>query len=315
MMADKKLRIAYMGTPDFAVPALRALINSDHKVVAVYSQPPRPKGRGHKMQPSPVHALAEEHNIPVYTPVSLKKDKGAQEEFAALDPDIAIVAAYGLILPKEVLLAPEYGCLNIHASLLPRWRGASPIQHAIWKGDAQTGVTIMQMEEGLDTGPMILKCSVDIGSDMYAQDLHDELSELGASMVEEVLATLVSEGGLQSEIQDDALSCYAPLLRKEDGIIDWNNSAEEICRQIRALNPWPGVKAGIDGKIIKIIRAAATAELSEKIPGTLIDKSGMVACGDGHCLKLEVVQPENSKKMDVVSAINGGHLSPGTKLG
>ncbi|MGH9811447.1 MAG: methionyl-tRNA formyltransferase, partial [Terriglobia bacterium] len=198
-----------MGTPDFAVPALEAILDAGHEVVAVYTRPERPKGRGQKAQKSPVQDVAERHNLPVCTPLSLKKDMEAQAAFAALNADVAVVAAYGLILPPPVLEAPQYGCLNIHASLLPRWRGASPIQHAILAGDAMSGVTIMQMERGLDTGPMILKRNVSLMPEITARSLHDELSGLGAAMIVEVLARL--DDGIGGEKQDESLSTYAPL--------------------------------------------------------------------------------------------------------
>lgn len=307
------LKIVFMGTPDFAVPALQALIQSGHEVVAVYTQPPRPKGRGHALHYSPVYELAESHNIPVYTPETLKKDADAQAEFTELNPDVAVVAAYGLILPQAVLGVPKYGCLNIHASLLPRWRGASPIQHAIWKGDKESGNSIMQMEEGLDTGPVIARQSVPIGANTTAQTLHDDLSVLGATMLVDVLDRLArEEGDLESQVQDDDQSTYAPLLRKNDGNIDWSQTAEEIDRQIRALNPWPGVgTATKDGRRIKIIEAKpVSGDFSDK-PGTLINRTGLVVCGNNTALNLAVVQPENAKKMDVVSAVNGGYLNVG----
>lgn len=310
------LRIVFMGTPDFAVPALEALADRGHEVIAVYSQPPRPKGRGQQVRPSPVHETASAMNIPVYTPLSLKKDEKAQAEFAALAPDVAVVAAYGLILPQTVLEAPRFGCLNIHASLLPRWRGASPIQHAIWKGDAESGVTIMQMEQGLDTGPMIEKKAVNIRPQTTAQSLHDELAALGAAMIVRVLDRLASDGQLEAEPQDDEEATYAPLLKKEDGKVDWSRSAEEIDRQVRALNPWPGVwTLSADGARLKILEAEAVTEAFTAPPGTVTDHIGHVACGGDTGLRLLTVQPENARRMDAVSAINGGYLKTGQTLG
>ena len=253
-MTARTLRIAFMGTPDFAVPALKSLIDGPHEVVCVYSQPPRPKGRGQKVQPSPVHEAASAHNIPVFTPKSLRRDEAAQMQFLAHDLDVAIVAAYGLLLPPAVLKAPRHGCLNIHASLLPRWRGASPIQHAIWHGDQQSGVALMQMEEGLDTGPVIAMRAVPIHATTTAQSLHDELSALGAVLTAEMLDVLARDGSLKSIPQDDAGAAYAPLLKKDDGYIDWTKDASSIDRQIRALNPWPGVWTTTpDGKRLKIL--------------------------------------------------------------
>ncbi|MCB9988149.1 MAG: methionyl-tRNA formyltransferase [Rhodospirillales bacterium] len=308
-MTDNRLRIAFMGTPDFSVPALEALIDSDHEVVCVYTQPPRPKGRGHQVQPSPVHQVAAEHGIPVYTPRSLKKDEAAQEEFAAHDLDVAVVAAYGLLLPKAVLDAPKYGCLNIHASLLPRWRGAAPIQYAIWDGDTESGITIMQMEEGLDTGPMVEKRSVKIRPITTAQSLHDELSALGAAMIVDVLDELSAKGRLDSELQDDELSTYAPMLTKDDGRVDWTLDAAAIDRQIRALTPWPGVwTETMLGKRIKILEAEPVSERYTEPPGTLADRGGHVVCGNDTVLRLTRIQPESAKAMDVTAAVNGGYV-------
>ena len=279
------LKIIFMGTPDFAVPALERIIASNHNVVAVYTQPPRPKGRGHHVQKSPVHETAEKNNIPVYHPKNFKAEED-KEQFQALKADVAVVAAYGLILPQAILDAPKYGCLNIHASLLPRWRGASPIQHAIWKGDQESGVTIMQMERGLDTGPMISKESTPITSTTTAQELHDALSSISGNMILPVLDELSENKEVTSEIQDDALSTYAPMLKKEDGDIDWTHSPQEIDQQIRALNPWPGTfMKGLKGRV-KVLKAHI----------------------ENYELVLDIVQPEGKKAMDYISAINGGYL-------
>lgn len=302
------LRIIFMGTPDFAVPALQALIDSPHQVVAVYSQPPRPKGRGHEVQRSPVHQLADAHTIPVFTPHSFKKDADAITVFDNFKADIAIVAAYGLILPEAVLNAPRWGCLNIHASLLPRWRGASPIQHAIWKGDDETGVTIMQMEKGLDTGPMIAKASCPITQMTTASKLHDQLAQMGAPLLMDILSQLQNGQILHKTPQNDQYSNYAPLLRKEDGHINWEGSAAEIDRQIRALNPWPGTYSEIQGQKFKI-KAAKIGEIHHQArPGTILDKQGHIACGEGSTLLLTALQPENKKPMSFADMINGNYL-------
>ena len=306
---NKPLRIAFMGTPDFAVPALAALHKGSHEVVCIYTQPPRPKGRGHKVQPSPVHIYADEHDIPVLHPKSLKK-LPEQEEFAAHNLDVAVVAAYGLILPKAILDAPKYGCINIHASLLPRWRGASPIQHAIWKGDALTGVTLMQMDEGLDTGPQIMERPVEIRATTTAQSLDDELAALGGVMIEEAIEKLAAQGYLHSTPQDDSQSCYAPLLKKEDGKIDWRQTAAQIDAQIRALNPWPGTYTSD----FKIKEAALTDQKTDKSAGTILDKKGHIACGEGTVLQLKSLQPAGKKPMDFASALNGGYLEIGQLL-
>ena len=317
-MAEASLKVAFMGTPDFAVSALQALIDSPHEVVCVYSQPPRPKGRGHKMQKSPVHDVAEKHDIPVFTPQSLK-DREAQQEFAAHKVDVAVVAAYGLILPESVLNAPKYGCLNVHASLLPRWRGASPIQHAIWKGDDVSGVTIMQMDKGLDTGDMILKCEIPLSGNTTASGLHDALADMGAKLTLEVLDQLAKNDGVKAEKQDGNLSNYAPLLKKEDGQVDWNNPAIEIDQQVRALNPWPGVWAEIQGKRFKVLDVNlvdvdcpnyAGALCNEGVsPGTILDKNGLILCGVKTVLTLKSIQPEGKKAMDFTSALNGGYIN------
>lgn len=289
-----------MGTPDFAVPALQALLDSGHEVIAVYSQPPRPKGRGQKVVPSPVHALAANHNIPVYTPVSLKTAE-AKAEFQALNADVAVVAAYGLILPEAVLNAPRYGCLNIHASLLPRWRGAAPIQYAIWHGDEVSGVTIMQMERGLDTGPMIKKSETSITPETTCQSLHDRLAADGAKLLLEVLADIEN---IKPEAQDESASTYASMLTKEDGHIDWNNTAAEIDRQIRALNPWPDTFTDE----FKIKEARLSSETTGKPPGTFLDKKGHIACGGGSVLQILKLQPAGKNVMDFASALNGGYV-------
>ena len=309
------LRIAFMGTPDFAVPVLEALIDSPHEIVCVYTQPPRPKGRGQKVQPSPVHDVADRHGIPVFTPKSLKRDEASRVAFVGHAVDVAVVAAYGLILPPDVLAAPKHGCLNVHASLLPRWRGASPIQHAIRSGDTESGISIMQMEEGLDTGPVIATRAVAIHPTTTAQSLHDELAALGAVLTVEVLERLGRHKKLAAKKQDDNAATYAPLLTKDDGRVDWRKSADEIDRQIRALNPWPGVwTMTTDDKRLKIIVAGKIDEIFTEPPGTLVDRLGHVACGDDSCIRLVTVQPENAKAMDIASAINGGYLAPDEML-
>ncbi len=311
------MRLAFMGTPDFAVPALEALIGSKHDVVCVYSQPPRPKGRGQKVQPSPVHLVAQAHNIPVLTPKSLKKDEAARVVVSALDLDVAVVAAYGLILPRPVLDAPRFGCLNIHASLLPRWRGASPIQHAILAGDDESGVCIMQMEEGLDTGPVIDQSTVKIRSQTTAQSLHDELAALGAALIAQVIDQTAAAGKkLPARAQNNEQTTYAPLLTKDDGRIDWGQDAAAIDRKIRALNPWPGVwTVTPDGKRLKVLTAEPVRETFTEPPGTVIDHLGHVSCGCDTGLRLLTVQPENARTMDAVSALNGGYLTANTILG
>ena len=311
---SKQLRIAFMGTPDFSVPALKALIASRHKVVCVYSQPPRPKGRGQHVQESPVHEAAKAAAIEVRTPLNFKKDEDIAA-FMALELDVAVVAAYGLILPKAILDAPANGCLNIHASLLPRWRGAAPIQRSILEGDTETGITIMQMDIGLDTGPMIKKKSVMIRPSTTAQSLHDMLSAVGSSMIVEVIDALAATGKLESTPQPDTGSTYAKMLKKEEGRIDWSKPASFIDRQIRAFNPWPGTWCETDkGRRLKILEVVPMPFKSNEPAGKIIDEDGVVVCGDGTTLKLESLQPESKSPMTISSAISGGYIKAGASL-
>lgn len=303
------MRVIFMGTPHFAVPALAALIASKHKVIAVYSQPPRPSGRGQKVQESPVHAYALSQGIPVYHPENFKSEE-TRAEFAALNADIAVVAAYGLILPEAILRAPKHGCINIHASLLPRWRGASPIQHAIWKGDSESGVTIMQMEKGLDTGHMLATSIVPINPSTTTESLQDTLAELGAAMAVSVLDNFDRQVAVP---QEEALSTYAHMLKKEDGKIQWDHYATEIDRQIRALNPWPGTATQNGEKRLKILEAVPDDESSAMTVGTIFDRDGRVSCGKG-TLRLVRVQPEGGKAMDIKAAFNGGYINVGDVL-
>lgn len=311
------LKIIFMGTPDFAVPALRALLRSTHHVMAVYTQPPRPKGRGQQVQFSPVHQVAIDHDIPVFTPRSLRKDPQAAQQFCLMQADVAVVAAYGLLLPKDVLAAPRFGCLNIHGSLLPRWRGASPIQHAIWKGDQESGNCIMKMEEGLDTGPVILRRAVAIHPRTTVQGLYDELGALGGVMIHEVIEHIAAQGALPPLMpQDDALATYAPMLTKKDGLIDWRQTARQIDCQIRGLQSWPGVYSfNADGKRLKILEAEATSHDTTHPPGTVIDRLGHMACGEGSVLLLKKIQPDNAKPMDMAAAFNGRYVGIGSQCG
>jgi methionyl-tRNA formyltransferase len=310
----KPLSIIFMGTPDFSVGALKALIKSGHKVVCVYSQPPRPKGRGQQVQKSPVHLAAEAAGIEVRTPVNFKQ-QGDVEGFAALRADVAIVAAYGLILPKVILDAPRYGCINIHASLLPRWRGAAPIQRSILAGDAQSGVTIMQMETGLDTGPMIAMETVSIDKDTTAQSLHDALSDLGARMIGPVADALAESGNVQTTVQPQEGVTYAHMLKKEEGRIDWSQPAGIIDRQVRALNPWPSTySVGQDGKRFKIVAVEMVSGKTTMPAGTIINAQGDIACGYGTILRLLTLQPESKKPMAFSDALRGQYLQVGDVL-
>jgi methionyl-tRNA formyltransferase len=309
-MPEKSLRVVFMGTPDFAASALRALINSGHDVVAVYSQPPRPKGRGQTLQKSAVHTLAEQNNIPVFTPRNFRDEKDRQD-FAALRADVAVVAAYGLILPQAILDAPLYGCLNIHGSLLPRWRGAAPIHRAILAGDDKTGITIMQMDAGLDTGPMISREEIAITPDMTTGALHDALSGMGARMIVAALDRLARDGTLPATAQPDDGVTYAEKISKDEARIDWSQSADQIHRMVRAFYPAPGAWCMAGDKRVKILSVGPSSGSGDA--GEIINTSGDIACGQG-VLRLLSVQPEGKKPMDIVSALNGGYLITGERL-
>jgi methionyl-tRNA formyltransferase len=274
-----QLRLAFMGTPDFAVPALAALIEAGHEVAAVYCQPPRPAGRGHAVQASPIQRFAESRGLLVRHPARLR-DPAEQEAFAALHLDAAIVAAYGLLLPPPILAAPRLGCLNIHASLLPRWRGAAPIQRSILAGDGETGVTIMQMEEGLDTGPMLLQERIAITPATTAAMLHDALAALGAKLILAALDGLAA-GSLVAVPQPEAGVTYAAKLRREEGRLDWRLQAASLERAVRALNPWPGVWFEHQGERIKVLEAELAPVGEGAQPGMILDDRLAIACGTG----------------------------------
>ena len=304
-----RLKLAYMGTPDFAVPSLAALVEAGHEVAAVYSQPPRRAGRGQKERPSPVHAWAEEHGLPVRTPRTLR-DEGAQAEFAALDLDAAIVAAYGLILPLPVLEAPRLGCINVHASLLPRWRGAAPIQRAILAGDTETGISIMMMEEGLDTGPVLRMESLPIGPETTAGDLHDALAALGGRMIAPVLADFEA-GHIVPEPQDDAGTTYAKKTEKSEARIDWSEEASMVARRIHAFAPWPGAWFTLGGERVKAL--AARIEPGDGAPGAVLDDTLRVACGSS-AVRLLRLQREGKKPAAAADFLRGRSVATGTVL-
>ena len=298
------MRIIFAGTPDFAAVALQALLTSEHEVVAVYCQPDRPAGRGRKLKPGPVKALALEHNIPVCQPLSLK---GADEQarLSGFQADVMVVAAYGLLLPEAVLKIPRYGCLNIHASLLPRWRGAAPIQRAILAGDAETGITIMQMDVGLDTGDMLQKKRCPIEATDTGGSLHDRLAELGAEALLEVLRQVPD--GLQPEQQDDSQACYAKKLDKAEALLDFRQPAEQLARQVAAFNPWPVAQTRLGDKVLRVWQAAALAEQHARSPGTVIrsGKDGFaIACGEG-VLHITRLQLPGGRPLDATALLNG----------
>jgi methionyl-tRNA formyltransferase len=304
------MRIIFMGTPEFAVPALRALHEAGHDVVCAYTQPPRPAGRGKKLMPSPVQVEAERLGVPVRSPVSLR-NADAQAEFAALQADVAVVAAYGLILPQPVLDAPRHGCLNIHASLLPRWRGAAPIHRAVMAGDAETGVTIMQMEAGLDTGPMLHKVTVPVGRKTTGE-LFAELGALGAEAMVEVLADLAA---FPPVVQDDAAAIYAPKIDKAEAKIDWADPAELIERKVRGLAPFPGAWFDLEGanepERVKLL-LAEVVEGSDN-PGTVIDDDLTIACGSGAIRPLRL-QRAGKPALDRAEFLRGRAVAAGTVL-
>ncbi len=311
-----KLKLIFAGTPDFAARHLAALLSSGHEVVAVYTQPDKPAGRGQKLTASPVKELALAHDLPVYQPASLRNE-AAQAELAALGADLMVVVAYGLILPKAVLDTPRLGCINVHGSLLPRWRGAAPIQRSIWAGDAETGVTIMQMDVGLDTGAMIRKVTCPIASDETSASLYDKLAGLGPQALVDTLDAMAA-GDTAAEPQDDALANYAEKLSKEEARIDWSMEAVTIERCIRAFNPWPISWFDVAGQTVKVWQAEVLPQAHGQAAGTLLkaDKQGIeVATGQG-VLRLLTLQPPGKKAMSVADLLNSRRdwFEPGTQL-
>jgi len=303
------MRLIFMGTPDFSVPALHALLEAGHEVVAVYTQPPRPAGRGKALRRSPVHEAAEAAGIEVRTPARVRRDATEHAAFAALNADATVVAAYGLILPKEMLDAPRLGCLNIHASLLPRWRGASPIQSSILAGDTQSGVSIMQMDEGLDTGAVLLEEATPISATDTASTLHDRLSEIGSRLVVRALA----EQPTPVPQPADGVT-YAERLTRDDGRIDWTRTAAEIDRQIRGLTPWPGAFTTLDGVVLKIGTATPLPDAAHNAPpGTTLDGALTIACGTG-AIRIDHVQKPGRSMMSAADFLRGQPVPKGTGL-
>lgn len=299
-----KLNIVFAGTPDFAAKHLSVLLESQFNVVAVYTQPDRPAGRGKKLTASAVKNVALAHDIPVYQPVNFKEE-GSVEQLAALNADLMIVVAYGLILPKVVLTTPRLGCLNVHGSLLPRWRGAAPIQRSIWAGDKETGVTIMQMNEGLDTGDMLSKVSCPISSDETSASLYDKLAEQAPLALVDTIKKL-AKGELQAEVQDESLANYAKKLSKTEALIDWTDEGAFIERCIRAFNPWPMSYFMLAGKAVKVHQASLLSISSDAEIGTIIgaDKNGIQVMTGKGVLNLEVIQLAGKKAMPVQDILN-----------
>ncbi|MWV10882.1 methionyl-tRNA formyltransferase [Pseudomonas sp. R-28-1W-6] len=314
------MRIVFAGTPEFAAQHLQTLLDAGrqgagHQIVAVYTQPDRPAGRGQKLAPSPVKQLALQHGIAVYQPQTLR-DPAAQAELAALQPDLMVVVAYGLILPQVVLDTPRLGCINSHASLLPRWRGAAPIQRAVQAGDASSGVTVMQMEAGLDTGPMLLKVSTPITADDTGGSLHDRLARLGSAAVVEALGKLAA-GPLRGEVQDDTQATYAHKLNKDEARLDWSRPADELERLVRAFNPWPICHSTLHGEPLKVL--AATLGEGAGQPGQILaaSRDGLtVACGEG-ALRLTRLQLPGGKPLAFSDLYNSRReqFAPGLVLG
>jgi len=297
------LNIVFAGTPEFAACHLQSLLTTNHTLVGVYTQPDRPAGRGKKLMASPVKLLAEQHNIPVFQPASLKSAE-AQQQLASLKPDLIVVVAYGLILPQAVLDIPRLGCINSHASILPRWRGAAPIQRAIQAGDKESGVTVMQMEAGLDTGPMLLKVTTPISDQDTGGTLHDRLAQLGAKAILEAIEGLAN-GQLTGEKQDDRLATYAHKLTKEEALLDWSKPASELANSIRAFNPWPICHTLLEGQVLKIQTAHVITQQGPAGKVLALSKEGLVvACGE-QALCLTVLQLPNSKAMSFADLYNG----------
>ena len=306
------LRLVFMGTPDFAVTILGGLVQAGHEIACVYSQPPRPAGRGHKERPSPVQAYAEARNIPVRTPKTLRTPE-TQSDFAALKADVAVVAAYGLILPKPILEAPRLGCINVHASLLPRWRGAAPIHHAILAGDTQTGVSIMQMDEGLDTGPVLLAESLPIGAEATTGELHDALAALGRHLIVEAVEGRAT-GCLSPKPQPADGATYATKIAPNAGHLDWTRPAVELERLVRAFTPWPGAWFQQGEQRMKVTAVETTDRVVGLETGTVQDDRLAVACGDGALRVLRLQRPGKAP-MDADAFLRGFPLPYGTRLG
>ncbi|TCN86738.1 methionyl-tRNA formyltransferase [Shewanella fodinae] len=310
------LKVIFAGTPDFAARHLQTLLNSEHEVIAVYTQPDRPAGRGQKLMPSPVKALAVEHNLPVYQPKSLRNDE-AQKQLAALEADIMVVVAYGLILPQAVLDAPRLGCINVHGSILPRWRGAAPIQRAIWAGDQETGVTIMQMDAGLDTGAMLLKTRLPITAEDTSASLYEKLAKQGPEALLQALQGLAT-GTLSAEPQDDSLACYADKLSKEEAVINWQKPAQTLWQEIRAFNPWPVSYFVLQQQNIKVWQASVESSANVAQPGTIVraDKHGIAVATGAGLLLLQTLQLPGKKPTSVADILNAraDWFAPGTVL-
>lgn len=312
------MNIIFMGTPDFAVPCLKALIDNGENVMAVFTQPDKPKGRGYKLTPPPVKEVALTHNIPVYQPISLKKGEDAEKSLKVINefaPDLIIVVAYGKILPKTILDTPKYHCINVHASLLPKYRGAGPIQWSVLNGEKVTGVTTMLMADGIDTGDMLLSKSLEIGENETASELHDRLSDLGAELLLETVSC-VKSGNITPVPQDASMSTHAPMLTKDMCPIDFSKSAQEVHNHIRGLSAFPCATAVLDGKRLKVYRSEIVNGLtSNRAPGTVVQsKDFTVVCGDGRCVRFTEIQAEGGKRMLTADYLRGKPINEGNVL-
>jgi methionyl-tRNA formyltransferase len=307
------LRIVFMGTPDFACPTLQMLLDRGERVVAVVTQPDRPKGRGQQLQPPPVKELARRHAIPVLQPVKVRVPE-AIEEIRALRPDLIVVVAFGQILPKALLDIPPRGCINVHASLLPRYRGAAPLNWCIINGETETGVTTMLMDVGLDTGDMLVKRSLAIDPEEDARSLHDRLALLGATAMAQTLDLLVQDA-LVPEKQDDSQSCYAPMLKKELGCLDWNKDPQTLKNLVRGVTPWPGAYTWLDGKLLKVFRIRVGSSAGQ--PGTVLraDREGLEVACQGGSLIIDELQLEGKKRLAAAEFLAGYQVPAGTSLG
>ena len=308
-----KPRIVFMGTPDFAVPALQGLIDAQYPIAGVYCQPPRPKNRGHHVIKNPVHVLADHYNLPVYTPPNFKSSQDL-EILKNLNPDVIIVAAYGLILPQSVLDIPPMGCLNIHGSLLPRWRGAAPIHRAMLAGDEVTGITLMRMDAGLDTGDMLATAKISLDIDHIFDEVHHTMSHLGADLLMQHLLDYCTDMINLTAQPDDGVT-YAHKLKKDESLIDWDAPRDRIARQIKALNPWPSTHTFYKGVRLKIRAASRILDISSTLPpGTLIDDEAHVVCGDGGILSLDILQRDGGAPVKKGDFLRGFPLLPGSRL-
>lgn len=309
------MRIAFMGTPDFSVECLKSLVASKHEVVGVFCQPDKPVGRKQELRMPDVKIEALKHNLAVYQPNSLKNGLGV-EILKDINPDLVIVVAYGKLLPPDFLAFPKYGCINIHASILPKYRGASPIHHCVLNGEKETGVTAIQMDSGLDTGDILLTEKIPIGINDTTLEMFEKLSVLGADVLMKTI-DLLEKGELHPVKQDNSMSTYAGLLSKDEGIVDWKKSAIEVHNKIRGLYSWPGAFTRLDGKTLKLHKAVLSEKKGNNIPGSVVTSDGsfVVCCGDNKCIELKEIQLEGKKRLEASSFLNGYRLSPGTILG